>query len=328
MIRFELRLIVSQTQGTAQGAEARIDRALTDALKLRAPHLSRATLKAYFQRREILLNGRAVPPATVVAPGEHTITILNWEEGAHREAPHASPSTKGPFLPVIFEDERLLVLDKESGTPSVPHAADETETAVGSALALRPELRDVGFGGLEPGLLHRLDTGTSGLLAFAKTTAEFHRLREAWQSGKVRKTYRARASGHGEFPALPAELRWLLAHDEKSAKKMIAFPDGIRSGSRYRGKPLETITRLIRLHGPAQGTAASALADLELEIETGVMHQIRCTLAALHWPILGDFIYGGPASSRLWLHAWKLELPTANGSPLKLEAPLPLHWRP
>ena len=316
-MRLELRLTIDATSGP----ETRLDRALTDALKLRAPHLSRATLKAYFQRREILLNGRVVPPATVVAPGEHTVEILNWEDAAHREVPRAAASAEGPYLPVIFEDEHLLVLDKASGVPSVPHSADETETAVGSALAHIPALRDVGFGGLEPGLLHRLDTGTSGLLAFAKTTPEFHRLREAWKNGRVRKTYRARATGTGEFPSLPCELRWLLAHDEKSAKRMIAFPDGIRAGSRYRGKPLETITRILRLHSLANLSGASGLADVELEIETGVMHQIRCTLSALDWPILGDCLYGGPPSSRLWLHAWKLELPTHSGRVLVLRLP-------
>src|SRR5690606_29289920 len=85
----------------------------------------------------------------------------------------ALPSPEGSFITVIYEDEDLLVLNKPSGIPSVPHSAVETKTAVGSALAHYPRLAGVGTRPLEPGLLHRLDTGTSGCLAFAKNAAAF-----------------------------------------------------------------------------------------------------------------------------------------------------------
>src|ERR671925_567284 len=85
-------------------------------------------------------------------------------------------SKRGPFLPMIYEDETLLVIHKASGVPSVPHDEDETETAVGAALAHTSALIGIGNRPLEPGLLHRLDTGTSGLLVFAKSQAEFTRL--------------------------------------------------------------------------------------------------------------------------------------------------------
>ena len=224
---------------------------------------------------------------------------------------------------MLYEDEKILVLNKESGIPSVPHSPSETESAVGSALAAFPALCDVGFGGLEPGLLHRLDTGTSGVLVFAKTSDEFRFLRSAWQNGQVRKIYRARVCCKDADAPGPEiqELRFLMAHDEKSTKRMVAFPEGIRAGSRYRGKPMETVTRITKIHSIREN-----VTDLEIEIETGVMHQIRCTLSALSWPILGDCIYGARPSSRLWLHAWKLELPRSHGSVLKLEAPLPQDW--
>jgi 23S rRNA pseudouridine1911/1915/1917 synthase len=301
-------------------AGVRIDRALADELKKRAPHLSRATLKHCFVEKSVRLGpaGHAVSASTILLPGTHEVTLADWDEKEHFEAPRARPAPEGPFLPIVFEDESFLVLNKAPGVPSVPHSPAETQTAVSSALASCPDLRDVGFGGLEPGLLHRLDNGTSGLLVFAKNGESFHRLRESWKNGLVKKIYRAKVASEETAPALiPGELRWLLAHDEKSAKRMIAFPDGIRASSRYRGTPLETLTRIIQLH---------TSTDVEIEIVTGVMHQIRCVLGALGHPILGDPLYGGAISTRLWLHAWRLEIPREDGSTLSLEAPLPARW--
>jgi 23S rRNA pseudouridine1911/1915/1917 synthase len=215
----------------------------------------------------------------------------------------------------LYENASLLFLNKTSGIPSVPHSSHETETAVSSALAHAPSIQDVGYGGLEPGLLHRLDNGTSGILVFAKTDAEFHWLKKQWKNTHVKKTYRARLGLSGL--RVPQKLKWLMAHDAKSDKRMLAFPDGIRASSYYRGTPLVTSTNLVQLHAPT---------DIEIEIETGVMHQIRCALATLGYPILGDAIYGGEISTRLWLHAWKLELHLVDGTRLQLEAPLPDGW--
>jgi 23S rRNA-/tRNA-specific pseudouridylate synthase len=91
-----------------------------------------------------------------------------------------------------------------------------------------------------------------------------------------------------------------------------------------RGKPYPTITHISKSR--ALTGAHSGLRDHEIEIKTGVMHQIRCTLAHLGSPILGDPIYGGPPSGRLWLHAWRLVLPLANGTELALESALPPEW--
>jgi 23S rRNA pseudouridine1911/1915/1917 synthase len=308
-----LELII--TVEPSQKAGLRLDRALADALKKNSPHVSRATLKDYFTRRQVRVSGRTASASHVLSPGVYKISISDWDESAHKTAPKAEPSKRGSFIPVLYEDASLLVLNKTSGVPSVPHSSQETETAVSSALAHAPFIQNVGYGGLEPGLLHRLDNGTSGILVFAKTDAEFHRLKKQWKTTSVKKTYRARLSLSGI--GVPQKLKWLMAHDAKSDKRMLAFPDGIRANSYYRSTPLETITKLVKLHAPT---------DIEIEIETGVMHQIRCVVATLGYPILGDAIYGGEISTRLWLHAWKLELPMGDGTSLTLEAPLPMGW--
>ncbi|MCM2279231.1 MAG: RluA family pseudouridine synthase [Oligoflexia bacterium] len=302
---------------------ARLDGVVLAQARALAPSLSRASLKELFRKGRVRVAGRPLAASDQLPAGLYAITISEVDP-RELESREARPSVQGSFLRVAHEDERLLILDKTSGTPSVPHAPEETETAVGAALAHAPGLKGVGRGGLEPGLLHRLDTGTSGLLAFAKSQAEFERLRALWSGGEVRKTYRAVAQAGPSARPLraPLELRLELAHDPDSAKRMVALAPGRKL--RHRGKPLPTLTRIQKIR-----ELSETLLDLEIEIQTGVMHQIRCTLASLGWPILGDPIYRGAPAPRLWLHAWKLELPCEKeegGTRLLVESPLPKDW--
>ncbi|MCC7443099.1 MAG: RluA family pseudouridine synthase [Bdellovibrionales bacterium] len=269
----------------------------------------------------------------------------------------------GCRVPVVYRDAELLVLDKPSGIPSVPLRADETGTAVNHALAAAPELgRAGGRGGLEPGLLHRLDTTTSGLLAFALTPESYARLSEAWRRREVRKVYRALsfAPEYTPAPACPLLLSWPMIRTEKGRRRMrVLMPDRrVPSGS-TRGRELEALTwieaaRDCGLDPTPRGLGPLIkLWDLTVRIETGVMHQIRAHLEAAGFPIQGDPVYTGPSPgeagapagasanlgdapapppARLWLHAWRLELPRGGGggpdrgAPLTLEAPLPAGW--
>lgn len=302
----------------------RADHLVLQELKNRFSLLSRSRIKTWFQEKRVFLGSRPLQASTLLPTGRHEIQIEGVSELEISQDPsqlQARPSSQGCFLPIVYESESLLVLNKATGVPSVPHSPQETQTAVGAALAHQPTLASIGTRSLEPAILHRLDTGTSGLLAFAKTQDEYLRLRKLWSSGEVKKTYRAQVapiSENYELPSLPIELRISLAHDTRSSKRMIALIEGKRQS--FRGNPLPTITRIV------SATSQDRFYDLEIEIQTGVMHQIRCTLASLGFPILGDAIYRGQPSSRLWLHAWKLEIPTGEGGRLKLEAPLPLNW--
>ena len=262
----------------------------------------------------LLLNGRRVKPTHILEPGAYTLTSLDSFEPPRAHAGRL-------VLPIAYEDSELLVVDKPSGTPSVPHSSDEIETAVSFALAHCPALAGIGGSALEPGLLHRLDTGTSGLLAFAKSQSGFDRLKQAWGSGEVKKTYRAIV--HGQAPGEATTHRLSLAHDAKSSKRMRVIEDGKTRDSQIRGKPLATVTDIVRTHA-----RKGDLADLEIQIHTGVLHQIRCTMAHLGAPVLGDPVYGKALAPRLWLHAWKLRIPSpANKSgDIEIVSPLPKDW--
>ena len=196
----------------------RLDKATQLALRRKGITISRSRLKELFGIGQVLLEGEPRPGSWMVGPGTHSLECLELGEGTR------AASSSGVFLDILYEDNDLLVLDKRSGIPSVPHSAAETETAVGAALAHFPALEGVGRKPLEPGLLHRLDTGTSGCLAFAKSNGEFERLLAAWRAGGVGKTYRALTESGGL--EIPSTHRLTMGHDPKSAKRMRVPPPG------------------------------------------------------------------------------------------------------
>lgn len=207
------------------------------------------------------------------------------------------PEPGGCQMPVLFEDPEVVVFNKPSGLPSAVQAGQRRGTAVHHALAHNSRLE----------LLHRLDTGTSGCLAFARGHESFTRLREEWKQGGVRKFYRARLS---QVPAwrLPLQIQKPLGHHPKAQSRMVVIE---RENQPIRGKPIAARTTLLGMRSER---------EIEIELHTGVMHQIRAHLASLGAPLEGDLIYGGAESSRLWLLAWKLELPLASGKRVTIEA--------
>jgi 23S rRNA pseudouridine1911/1915/1917 synthase len=230
-------------------------------------------------------------------------------------------------MQILHEDDGLIVFNKPAGLPSTAQQGQDFGTAVHEALARIPQLPFQGT--LERGLLHRLDTGTSGALAFAKTEAAYSHYRSMWKAA-VGKVYRAVVHPSGKvapsaikalIARLPRELRLEIGHDAKSSRRMRVLDPSLELPMkeqlrRTRGKPQPSHTIIERAH-----SLAEARLDLEIRITTGVMHQIRVTLAHLGLPIVGDAIYRGEESSRLWLHAWKLILGGKT-----IEAPLPSDW--
>lgn len=232
-----------------------------------------------------------------------------------------------PGINIVHEDDEVLVINKPSGLPSAPHLSKtQVETAASKALEYMPKLQEIGTNPLEAGLVHRLDTGTSGLLVFAKTKEEYYRLKQAWKKKQVQKIYRAWVYLLKPLPPLPALLNWSLAHNPKSSKKMITLPSKFQHLSRKSLRSWPAITKLVKIHNEK-----NKMLDIEVQITTGVMHQIRCHLAAIETPILGDTVYLKnrlPFFSRLYLHAWKISLPLEkNKSFLSVEAELPCNWK-
>jgi 23S rRNA pseudouridine1911/1915/1917 synthase len=232
------------------------------------------------------------------------------------------------LLVVRFEDAHIAVVDKPAGIHTAPlHLGGEAGTLLEAILARYPEVAKVqGFKPEEPGLLHRLDRETSGLVVVARTTAAFTAMRERFNSTGVRKGYSACC-------ALPSEARpvseGLLSITSRFA------PRGLGRSMVRVVLPDEAGRRVLREATPdAYRTEARITRQgmhallLEAGIERGFRHQVRVHLAFLGYPIIGDPLYGtavpGGASRRMYLHASYIELVhPMTDEPLCVQSPLP-----
>jgi len=290
--------VAALTLSVGAGA-VRLDTFLRGAL----PAMSRRLVRRLIAEGAVCVNGRPAAKGVRVAPGDR-VTLP--------DLPATITPEPGLALAVLHEDDALVALDKPGGMPG--HALDPRQrgTAAAFLLARYPEMANVGDP-LAPGLVHRLDSGTSGLLVAARTRAAHCALRAALRARAVEKRYLAWVAGDasaldGARVALP------LAHDPRDRRRMLP------ATARVRAWPAET-----RLAIVAAGRERSLV---EATILTGVTHQVRVHLAARGHPVLGDVLYGGaPAGlprGRHALHAAGLTLPhPTDGRPLSLSALLP-----
>lgn len=231
--------------------------------------------------------------------------------------PALLPSTQLPAadatveFTVVHADEHLIVVDKPAGLVVHPGAGNPDHTLVNGLLARFPEISGVGESH-RPGIVHRLDVGTSGLLAVARTERAYHSLVDALSSRDVGRIYRTLVWGHLDNAVGVVDAP--IGRDHRDAMRMAVVVDG---------KPARTRFRVLReFHAPVEASS------LECRLETGRTHQIRVHLAAIGHPVVGDGTYGGVRSGivspRPFLHAAALELHhPVTGEPLRFEAVLP-----
>ena len=227
---------------------------------------------------------------------------------------------------VLYEDDEILALDKPAGmlVHGFPAGRRRPQVEEGTVVAWlrkhRPEIARVGDEPAErPGIVHRLDKDTSGVLLVAKTEAVFLRLKKLFKEREIEKTYLAVVSGWPE-----------------PEKGTIEKPIGIVDGSVKRSvhatkflKPARTDYEVVRRLALPDGEKA---ALLRVSPKTGRTHQIRVHLASINHPILGDALYGGRrgaqgAAPRLLLHASAIAFSPDSGRRLEIEAPLPQDFR-
>jgi 23S rRNA pseudouridine1911/1915/1917 synthase len=257
---------------TVSAAEAnlRLDKLLVQRLGL-----GRRAANLLFADGKVLLGGRVAKKSDLARPGTELVVHL----------PSETRPVADPELPLDVRLERpdLVVVSKPAGQPSVPVPGSETGTLVSALLARYPEMAGIGYSEREPGLLHRLDTGTSGLLLAARTPVAFAHLREILQTGRLHKRYQAIVEREG----LPGEgeIDSPLAPHPRDRRRMHVA----RSENERGTKPARTLWRVLRR------TARFAL--VEIDVERALRHQIRVHLASIGHPIVGDALYGGVAAS-------------------------------
>ena len=243
----------------------RLDRALAAAV----PTLSRERLKSLIRTGAVEIGGTALrDPATKVKGHERLIVVVPEPEPAHNE-PQDIP------LPIVFEDEHLLVVDKPAGLVVHPAAGNFDGTLV-NALLHHCAGRLSGIGGVaRPGIVHRIDKDTSGLLVVAKTDVAHEGLAAQFAKHSIDRRYLSIASG---IPVPPAgTIDAPLARSAANRKKIAIVGDG-------RGKRAVTHYRIVE---PLRGAALT-----ECRLETGRTHQIRVHMASIGHPLLGDAVYG------------------------------------
>ncbi len=215
-------------------------------------------------------------------------------------------------IPVLYESPTLIAVDKPAGMPSHALRAGEMGTAANFLLARHPELAAVGKRG-EAGVVHRLDTETSGVLLAARTEGAYRLLREQFSSRTVIKEYVALVDG---AVAAPGVIRTWIAHDPRNRRRMHVVADSARVAPAR-----EAVTHYL----PVESLRGATL--LRVRIATGVMHQIRVHLASIGHPVLGDRLYGrGAATSppRQLLHACRLVVADpSSGAPVEVNSPIP-----
>lgn len=222
-------------------------------------------------------------------------------------APAALTATPQLAIRVLFADEALLILDKPAGIPSIALRHDETDTVPNFLLAHFPETASVSPRPLEAGVVHRLDTSTSGLLIVARTPYTYTALREEFHSHTVDKQYLALVEGRLRHKG--QRESWLTPEGKRGQKmREGAFGEGQRACTIY--TPIESLPRHTLLR---------------ITIPTGVRHQIRVQLASLEHPIVGDVRYGSTEPrERLCLHATTLAFThPLKGGQVRFQSPLP-----
>ena len=265
-------------------AGSRLDQYLAN----KNPHLSRSKIKKLIQQGLVRVANQPAKPSMSVEPGD-VITLHLPVDDQETLRPEVIP------LDVVFEDQDLIVVNKPAGMVVHPAHGHIDGTLVNALLARYPELAamtQVDIDSVQrPGIVHRLDRDTSGLIVVARTPAALQNLRRQFKARAVEKTYLALVFGTPEAPqgVIDVPLGRDLRHRQKFAP-------------RADGKPARTHYRVIETF--------KGYSLLEIGLETGRTHQIRVHLAWLKCPVVGDTVYGRKKNAlgvkRQFLHAWRL----------------------
>jgi 23S rRNA pseudouridine1911/1915/1917 synthase len=253
-----------------------------------------------------------------VKPGDR---LLGGERLAVRvPAPvPAEPQPEAIPLDIIYEDDAMIVVNKPAGMPVHPGPGHRGHTLVNALLAHCPDLP--GIGGVQrPGIVHRLDKDTSGLIVAAKTERAHQGLTRQLADRRMHKTYLALVEGRLQPPE--ALIDAPIGRDPNNRKRMLINGAAAREAqTTYRVREY-LAARPEALEGRAP---RGSYSYLEVSPITGRTHQIRVHLASLGHPVVGDAVYGRPTRlvARQFLHAWRLTLHhPIDGRELSFEAPL------
>ncbi len=287
----------------------RLDRALGELF----PHQSRNFLAKLVSAGKVFIDGAvALKPSHRVEAGQ-SLTV---------EVPEAAPSSmvsQDLPLTILHQDQDVVVIDKPAGLVVHPGAGHPDQTLVNALMHHVPDLSGIG-GELRPGIVHRLDKDTSGVMLIAKNDDAHRKLTAAWNTDAIRKEYLALV--YGTPAADRGTVDAPIGRDPRDRKRMAVVPGGRRAVTDY---------------GLVERLRSTSL--LRCRLHTGRTHQIRVHMKHLGHPIVGDPVYSGPqwrgipdkklqralaGFARQALHAARITFPhPRDGRVMVVEAPLP-----
>jgi 23S rRNA pseudouridine1911/1915/1917 synthase len=259
---------------------ARLDKAIVTLVE----GASRARVKRAIDSGEVRVNGRVLAKGGVVKAGD----VIALDEVAVRSAEGGAVAEPSAPLTIRHESASVIVADKPAGQPTVPQRPEEVGTLANALVGRFPELAGVGYSPREPGVVHRLDTDTSGLVVVARTAAAFDVLRDALQNERMTKEYLLVCKSEG----LPDDgtIEHPIANHPKDKKRVYPCIHP-RDVMRYAPRPALTRFTVVRRSGEWALVRATA--------PRAVRHQLRAHFASIGHPLAGDALYGEEAASKV-----------------------------
>jgi 23S rRNA pseudouridine1911/1915/1917 synthase len=292
----------------AEGAGARLDHFLSNHM----PEFSRSRIQSWIDEGRVRVDGAPKKSSWKLRAGERV------EVDPAQLKPLRAFAEEIP-LDILYEDEEVVAINKPAGLVVHAGAGRDSGTLVNALLHHFENLSSVG-GDLRPGIVHRLDRGTSGVMLVARTDAAHRHLAQQFSSRQVHKIYLALVQG--KVMKESGVIESAITRDPVHRTRMTA-----RLGT---GREAYTEYRVVERF--------AGFTLLEVRIGTGRTHQIRVHLSQLGHPIVGDTLYGAaakpgaqPALGRPWLHSWRITFSSpSTGKQVTLEAPVPeelLAWK-
>ncbi len=267
-------------------------------LHARMPEYSRARIQAWIKDGLATVNGAAAKSSMTLRGGERI-------EVSPAHAPPLKAEPEDAPIEILYQDAEVIAVNKPAGLVVHAGAGAHSGTLVNRLVHHFATLSNVG-GEMRPGIVHRLDRGTSGVMLVARTDAAHRALAAQFSGRTTEKTYLTLVEGR--VNADSGRITKPIARDPVHRTRMTARLD--------HGRDALTEYRVLKRF--------EKFTYLEVSIGTGRTHQIRAHLASLRHPVAGDKLYGAQIAERIFLHAWRIRFDSpASGERVTVEAPLP-----
>lgn len=275
-----------------QVSQKDVNERLDKFLVIQLTDVTRSQIQKWIKRGDVTVNGKQVSKHFFLGLDDQ-INVEDVLEGSE----HEQVSEEAPEIPIIFEDEDILVINKPAGVIVHPAQSHQQWTLVDFLREYFPGIDKVGEDPMRPGIVHRLDRAASGVMVVAKTDAAYANIKQQFVDRSVQKEYYAIV--HGVPPKKTDVIKLKIARSKTKGGKMAARPE------HEEGRDAWTQYDVLRVKN-------KQFAELKVNIKTGRTHQIRAHLAAIDHPVVGDTLYySGHYKSRnqyprLFLHSHRL----------------------